>query len=346
MTSPAPVARLTTPAEFVAMVPMLTGFVPRESVVVVSLRPPRKRIGLTMRFDLPPPELIHVLADEVADRLAEDGAVCALLVVYTEADGTLPGQELVDLVEAACGIPLEDALLVRGGRWWSYHCRRATCCPPEGTPLEATPSPALELVAAENALDGRAVLPSRDDLVRSVAPPTFLAAEAALQRLDAATESWTAAVRRDREQARAQALLTARRMLDEVAEGATPDPPDIAALAIAAHDVSVRDQIATWMLDRPAHTLALLLQVVREVPPPYDAPVCTILAWVAYGAGNGALANVALDRALGTDPGYSLATLLRAALDRQVPPGEVRGILRDTSTVLTRKRPKRRSSRR
>jgi hypothetical protein len=346
MTSPAPVARLTTPAEFVAMVPMLTGFVPRESAVVVSLRPPRKRIGLTMRFDLPPPGLAGALADEVADRLAEDGAAAALLVVYTEAAGRLPEQGLVERVEDACGVPLEDALLVRGGRWWSYHCTRASCCPPDGTSLETAPSPALELVAAENALDGRAVLPSRDDLVRSVAPPTFLAEQAALQRLDAAADAWLAAVGRDPEQARGQALPAARLLLEQVAEGATPDPPDVAALAVAVHDVLVRDEISTWMLDRPAETLALLLQVARQVPPPYDAPICTMLAWVAYGGGNGALANVALDRAMGTDPEYSLAVLLRSALDRQVPPAEVRGILRDTAAVLARKGPKRRRSRR
>jgi hypothetical protein len=344
MSSPAPVARLTTPAEFVAMVPMLTGFVPRESAVVVSLRPPRKRIGLTMRFDLPPPELAGALADEVADRLAEDGAAAALLVVYTEAAGRLPEQELVERVEDACGVPLEDALLVRGGRWWSYHCTRASCCPPEGTPLDTSLSPALELVAAENALEGRAVLPSREDLVASIAPPVFLAAEAALQRLDEEVDGWISARRRDPEQARRRALASARRLLDEVADGGTPEGRQVAALAAATHDVAVRDEIATWMLDRPHDLLALLLQAVRQVPAPYDAPVCTLLAWVAYGAGNGGLANVALDRALTTDGSYRMATLLRTALDGQVPPTEIRSMLRDTSRELAKRARRRRRS--
>jgi Domain of unknown function (DUF4192) len=48
--------------------------------------------------------------------------------------------------------------------------------------------------------------------------------------------------------------------------------------------------------------------------------VASLLAFTAWQCGNGALANIALDRALDDDPSYSLAKLLREALDAGAPP--------------------------
>jgi hypothetical protein len=45
---------------------------------------------------------------------------------------------------------------------------------------------------------------------------------------------------------------------------------------------------------------------------------------VAWQQGNGALANVALDRALADDPRYSMAMLLREAIDAGAPPSLAR----------------------
>ena len=45
---------------------------------------------------------------------------------------------------------------------------------------------------------------------------------------------------------------------------------------------------------------------------------------MAWQSGNGALANVALDRALGDDPAYSMAMLLRQVIDSGAPPSLAR----------------------
>ena len=45
---------------------------------------------------------------------------------------------------------------------------------------------------------------------------------------------------------------------------------------------------------------------------------------MAWQQGNGALANVALDRALADDPGYSMALLLRQVIDSGAPPSLAR----------------------
>jgi hypothetical protein len=49
-----------------------------------------------------------------------------------------------------------------------------------------------------------------------------------------------------------------------------------------------------------------------------------LLAFTAWQCGEGALANIAIDRALAADPGYSMALLLRDVIDAGVPPSAAR----------------------
>ena len=96
----------------------------------------------------------------------------------------------------------------------------------------------------------------------------------------------------------------------------------------------------TVALDQPEQLLALLFDLARRTVAPYDVPVCTMLAIVAWLRGDGGLANVALERAWRGDPTYSLAALVRDGLDQQVPPAEVREWLRGTRRALRRTRRK------
>lgn len=339
-----PVARLSSPGEIVALVPVLCGFAPTESLVVVSLRGARKRVGLTMRFDLP-----WVLADvgaaaqEVAARLHLDGAAQAVLVVFTDDEGPLVRSEVVAAVEQACqpqGIALNEALLVRDDTWWSYVCDDPACCPPDGTPLASEPTPALRLVEAERVLEGRAVLASRDELVASVAPPVLLAAAAAEDHLDRAVDEWLDRFHREGlEPVRRWSVQQVRELVDRAEQGHPVDGRDAARLAVAVQDLLVRDEVATWCLLRADPLLSVLLQASRLVLPPEDAAVLGLLAWVAYAGGDGGLANVALDRCLQSDASYSLAGLLQELLVRQVPPAEVRRLLTATAEDLRRRRP-------
>ncbi|WP_188959520.1 DUF4192 family protein, partial [Modestobacter marinus] len=60
----------------------------------------------------------------------------------------------------------------------------------------------------------------------------------------------------------------------------------------------------------------------------------TLLAVSAWVRGDGALANVALDRALRSEPSYTFAGLLRSALDACLPPEEMRRLIRQASGPL------------
>lgn len=328
-TSSASVARLSSPGAIAATIPSLCGFEPRDSVVVLSLRGQRRRVGLTARLDLPPPQEEPEAADLLAERMAQDGARAAAVLIYA-ADRRARLVTALGGALAGRGVEVLEALHVDRGLWWSYLCRRP-CCPKEGSPVPPPPA----LVQAQCALDGRAVLASREQLVASLAAPAFLAAERSAQLLEAATVVWVQSCAQARTAARAAAVGHARELLDAVSSGGAVSPGDAAALAVALHDVHVRDEVATWALQRSDALLSLLEQAARLVVPPYDAPVCTTLAWVAYARGDGSRVNVALDRALDTDPSYSLALLLRSALDGAVPPREVRTILLSTQRALS-----------
>ena len=92
-------------------------------------------------------------------------------------------------------------------------------------------------------------------------------------------------------------------------------------------DRQARDEVVTWVLESAEAPLtALLGDLVRATPDPVCPPACTVLAWVAHAFGNGALANVAVDRALRHDPDYTMARLVREGLDRQVRPSAVRQV--------------------
>ncbi len=64
----------------------------------------------------------------------------------------------------------------------------------------------------------------------------------------------------------------------------------------------------------------LLVDLCRRVDGPMACAPLTLLAWHSWARGYGALARVAVERALGHDPAYRLAELLRSALDNGLAP--------------------------
>ncbi len=69
----------------------------------------------------------------------------------------------------------------------------------------------------------------------------------------------------------------------------------------------------------------LLLDLCCRVDGPAAGPPLTLVAWHSWARGYGALARVAVERALEHDPSYRLARLLVSALDRGLAPDWVAG---------------------
>ena len=64
--------------------------------------------------------------------------------------------------------------------------------------------------------------------------------------------------------------------------------------------------------------------MVRRVPARYVPASASLLAFTAWQSGNGALANIAAERALAADPEYSMAQLLLEAISAGMPPSAAR----------------------
>ena len=327
--------RLSDPGDIAAALPALLGFRPHESVVVVGLGA-GGRIGLTVRADLPPRSASAPVAGLLAVRVAGDDPAGAVVVVVSEApdesDVLWAGEAVVDLphrglvhdlvVElAARDVPVRQVLLVRAGRWWSYDCPHPCCAPGAGTPMpDGTSAVAVAAIAAGAVLEpDRAALPAR--IARSE-DPAARAGEAAIRRLGA---DGPAPGSRRSEELIGRALRCCRpgstaRLADR----------DVAAVVWALTDLEVRDRALGLALGSDAAAAETLwTECTRRAPAPLDAAPATLLAVSAWLRGDGAMANVALERALASRPGYRLAELLDEALSVCLPPAGLRALIAD-----------------
>lgn len=342
---PAPPIRLRDPRDVVGVIPTMLGFHPSESLVLLCLGGERSEVLVTVRADLP---LAGDAVGALTDRAERAGAASIVAVVYCDQTPVesppdqaiptlLPQRALVDALTAACDehqIDLLDALLVARGRWWSYFC--AGCCPGAGTALDADPGPEALRLRAEAVARGARVWPSREALADSIAAPA-LARRAELtpvfERADAAFLQCIAAG--EAAELRAETLQLLRDLHVRYRDGVGAVDVELAARVTSGlSDVRTRDAMLEWSGGaQPGELLALLTDVVRQVPPPHDPAVSTALAWVAYQAGDGALARCAIDRALASDPAYNLALLLEHALDRALNPSRLADVFAGTTTV-------------
>src|SRR4051794_32511490 len=116
-----PIARLTTPSQMVAALPLYLGYVPTESIVVICCHEPRGRLGLTMRHDLPPAEHEGVVAEDIERRVRQQKASRVVIAVYTAAAELYAREAMVeDLCTRFGDLVVTEALLVREDRFWSY----------------------------------------------------------------------------------------------------------------------------------------------------------------------------------------------------------------------------------
>jgi hypothetical protein len=338
-----PVLKLRTPVDIVDAVPHLVGFQPEDSFVCMSLRGPRKRLGVVSRIDLPPVRYARQCASHAARYLKHDGAENVIAVFYPVDDGRSNGRvvALLDALAKALGkqsIDIVEALCVYDGRWWSLFCEDDECCPPEGTPIDHDRTP---LVAAEMAVKGRVVFKTRTELEQTVQP---LGGAAGREMGDALTRARSCVETQIAEGKRADVAAESIRLYDEAVRLRQPgdqsptsmSPDDAARLIVALDDVLVRDQILTWAEgDRGAALQRLLAELAPRAMPGFEAPVLTAYGLCCYVQGDGALAGIALDRARKADPDYNLARIVDDALLRCVNPQVLRDWLRGLREVLS-----------
>ena len=107
---------------------------------------------------------------------------------------------------------------------------------------------------------------------------------------------------------------------------------EVARVVWGLRDRDVRDRALGLATGTAAAAAEILwTECTRRAPAPLDVAPATLLAVSAWLRGDGAMANVALTRALTVDPAYAFARLLAQALAECLPPAELRAMIEETS---------------
>ncbi len=341
MSSPTP-HRFTVrgPTDLLALVPYLLGYHPTDRLVAVGVRDAKP--VFVASGDLPepgtPPQQIWAVLDTVARLLARQDATAAVVIGYGLVERVDPVMAGIEPVFVAHQIRVHDALRVTGSRYFSYLCDNPDCCPPGGVPFEATSS----VLATRATVAGLVAWPDRAALAAVVAPIDGAARTAAMrlateraqaQLMDLATAADTSdstALRhphpdRNAELTNPRARLrqaghhAVRQAFGRYERGVTLDDDEAARLTLLLAHLPVRDEAWQRTEGREEH-VALWTDLTRRARADLVPAPASLLAFAAWRRGNGALANVALDRALAADPSYRLALLLADVLAQGVPP--------------------------
>lgn len=344
--------------DLIAAIPHLLGFHPKDSLVLITLvDTDSPHIGAVLRLDLPPERHRAQIAAHVATLAAGHGAASAVAVVVggssrhsatsDRAAGAGPPQALphrrfvADLARTfrRASVSLDHAIWVaeveRDVHWRCYDHRGCA---------GQVPDPDTSPFGVGMLVRGAVKYASREALAATLAPDP----QPTLDRRELLIDT------------RANGDPPDRSILDAALAAFTPDPPatdpidtyddmvldmfhvhappaadlptlpddTLADLAVALYDSEIRGHCQQLALTPQAPAAERLwTYLIRSLPPPDRAEPACFLAVSAYLRGNGSLARVALDIALHSRPGHTLASLLTAALDGAMTPRELRTIL-------------------
>lgn len=304
------------PEDLLAVVPIVLGFVPHDSVVMLTFGAARP---FHARVDLPsgPAEVAEVVR-ALLDPARRHHVRRAFFVVYTADAGTARAvaRPLVGAFEEA-GVDVIDVLRADGRRWFPALGRRPGVSV-GGVPYDVSAHP----FAAEAVVDGRVTHRSRQELADSLrADPhrvatvgAALAAVAAVAARAGQRPSGTGATA-------AEAAWARQLVADHAGAGTGPGDADLARLLVGLRDPLVRD--AAWMAmtrgTARAH-VGFWTDIVRRSPPEVLAAPAALLGFAAWLSGQGALAWCAIDRCREVAPDHALAGMLAELLVHAVPP--------------------------
>ena len=319
--------KLHYPGDVLAAVPFVLGFEPADSLVAISLKGRRQRVGLVMRTDYPVEaelELFEHAALNMVTHLQRDEARGVILIAYPPVSDRVPAEQPVDVALAMLervalnsGIAVREALLVSDGRWWSTRCKDGSCCPVDGTPIAALGE---SRVAAEVVVRGGPMpFASESELIASLAHHDSLLSQCLTQAIEERVNEMLGKTLKEEIQ---QIRNTQRSQLDECfalwckSEGNTQlfvgRMSLLADVVIGVQGIMLRDYALGIHSEQSLEqAVALWRWLLTLAPVGTVAPIACLVAATAYELGDGALAQRALDRAFADSPDYSLAHLLR-----------------------------------
>ncbi len=336
--------KLSDPGELIATIPLMLGFMPVDSVVVIGLTASgaMRPVLRADAADFAVVDSAGALSRVAAAQLSRAGAGQAILVGFGGEITTGGDCAVVNARQALSEhVDVVDAWAVAHGRYRSPECVDSRCCPDAGRVVPPPPEVVARAFAAHP--HGAPGLPKGPSDRRRKA-----------QR--ARDRSWTARPK-DIVRWRQQRLEAWRAALGDATKGNLPTEADTGKLVAGLRDVAVRDAIvidlvpgegsvaeslcvdpstpgvreALSVMLLPASALApqvgaldALERLVAHVAwlCPHDlAPAMTVLGLARWWHGDESGAAHAVALALGDNPRYRLAELIKCAIDAHMPPG-------------------------
>lgn len=330
--------KISGPAGLLAAVPNMLGFHPTDSIVLMCMTGERNALGPVARVDLPRGRDRGLVRHLTGTALTHADRVAVACYPRRRRRPVILDDLLDELIYA--GIGVLTTLVVHAGRVWEAPTPGSLRLA-DSQPVPGHQHPTARALAAANALTGRVVLADRAELRASIAGPRGDKRRVAEQAVAEVIQGRPAdlpeaAVVRPLESGTgraglrlpmAAAALPERvdRLVDcalaQVSKGGVVDARIAAELAIACLDRAVRDGVLVrGLFELDPTWLAMLISCAAWTTDDLAAGICAVLAAVAYRHGDGALAQVSIDRCLAAEPGNRLAHLLLATMSAGVPP--------------------------
>ncbi|MBW0103239.1 DUF4192 domain-containing protein [Pseudonocardia sp. KRD291] len=332
------VVRVSGTGDLVASLPVLIGYHPRDSLLLVGFGGPNgRRVGLTIRVDLPRPDDVGYVCADAVGALATDVPAGAAVVVVDGGVAGSAGPYRSDVAAATRSMLLEAGIepqvLVwaagtgRGDPWACFDLPGQRCgC------TGVLPDPAATQAAAAAVRRGAVVLPDRAALqdVLAADSESVLRRRSGLRAAELGRAGERAAAGDDPGPERtAEHLELLRGCLDDAARCRLVVDDRTVLGFCAAFDVpAVRDAAVRHCLGPDAaHAEQLWAALARSMPAPECADPAALLAACALLRGDGALAVIAVQRALDAFPAHRLAGIVDEMLRRVAGPAPLRSLL-------------------
>jgi len=294
------------PADLLAAVPVVLGFHPRDSLVMLTFDAVR---SFHARIDLPTPDEVTEALPELVDALLAPALrqrVGRVVFVSYSADALVSARVGAALRRAFVGAGIGVLALLRAheGSW--------CLVPPHPGLSETTPEPYDDTshpFAAQAVFEGLVTHASRDGLRDTLAPrPEAVARVQAFLAGSGSSGPEEVGWVRDL-------------VLRCAAAGEPPCDRDAARVLRAVVRADIRDaSLYAVTRDSAADHLQVWADLLRRAPEAQVPDTAALTAFCAWQAGHGALAWCAVDQCLDVDPHHRLGLCLAECLARAVPP--------------------------
>lgn len=324
-----PLVTLSNPDDLLAVLPHLIGFQPSASTLAVAVN--GSHLGMVARVDTPAEDDVEAMVATVVPALLREKPAGVFVLGYETVTGD--AETATNALAAALiadGTTVVDVILVSDGCW--RHLGRTETHPapspehPTGLELRvangSTPAPTRAALAARVAATPRAVAVDAECTKIGDEGPQS-SAEVARAWGEVLTAQESIAELPDRVLAVASLGLTSESgtalrdaLLAHVCPGLVPlDGLDATTIAAVQAGIALPWGTTVPETQQLVRLLARLVETCSSLPETRVVPALTMLAGVAWWKGDGALARVALERALAVDPNHRLALLIDQMLD-------------------------------